>query len=178
MTTSYPSAFDAFTNPTASDDLDDGSVLHSAQHANINDAVEAIQAVLGLNPGVFADYTPVINQGGNVTFTAVRARVARISDLAIVEGSLTVTGAGVANNNITVTLPLSCAGGGGVAIGNFIVYDVSANLYRIGAAVTTSAGTVSGIRDGVANASAIGKDPNFALAAGDAVGFRVTYEVA
>lgn len=50
MSTQYPGSLDVFTNPTATDTLNSGSVPHHLQHANINDAVEAIQTVLGLNP--------------------------------------------------------------------------------------------------------------------------------
>ena len=49
MTTSFPTSLDNFTNPTASDDLDTPAVLHADQHANINDAVEALQAKVGIN---------------------------------------------------------------------------------------------------------------------------------
>lgn len=47
--TNFPTALDAFTNPTASDFLDTPAVRHDEQHANINDAVEAVQAKLGID---------------------------------------------------------------------------------------------------------------------------------
>jgi hypothetical protein len=47
MPTSYPGGLDNFTNPTASDTLDSATVPHAAQHANLNDAVEAVQSFLG-----------------------------------------------------------------------------------------------------------------------------------
>lgn len=50
MTTSYPGAFDSLVNPTATDSLDSATVPHAAQHANANDAIEAIQITLGINP--------------------------------------------------------------------------------------------------------------------------------
>lgn len=46
---------DNFTNPTAGDYLGDAPVLHSTQHANLNDAVEAIEAKIGI------DYSNVTN---------------------------------------------------------------------------------------------------------------------
>ena len=45
MATSFPASLDALTNPTSSDSL--SSPSHSAQHANVNDAVEALQAKVG-----------------------------------------------------------------------------------------------------------------------------------
>jgi hypothetical protein len=50
MTTAYPNGIDSFTNPTSSDTLDSQTVPHAAQHADINDAVEAIETILGTNP--------------------------------------------------------------------------------------------------------------------------------
>lgn len=46
MTTTYPGAIDAFTNPTGTDQTT--SPDHAAQHANANDAIEAIEATVGL----------------------------------------------------------------------------------------------------------------------------------
>ena len=48
MATNYPGALDSLTNPSAGDGL--SSPSHSAQHANANDAIEAIEAELGTNP--------------------------------------------------------------------------------------------------------------------------------
>ena len=49
MATSFPTSLDSFTNPSASDALDSVSVPHADQHANINDAVEALQAKVGVD---------------------------------------------------------------------------------------------------------------------------------
>jgi hypothetical protein len=50
MATNYPSSLDNFVNPTASDTLNSATVPHAQQHSNLNDAVEAMQTVLGINP--------------------------------------------------------------------------------------------------------------------------------
>ena len=50
MPTQYPGSLDNFVNPTDTDTLNSGVVPHAQQHANLNDAVEAIQTVMGLNP--------------------------------------------------------------------------------------------------------------------------------
>ena len=44
MTTNFPSSVDAFTNPTSNDTLDNPP--HDQQHADINDAMEAVQTSL------------------------------------------------------------------------------------------------------------------------------------
>lgn len=53
--TSYPGAIDAFVNPDgATDNLDDPP--HDSQHSDANDAIEAVETELGINPrGSFAD---------------------------------------------------------------------------------------------------------------------------
>jgi hypothetical protein len=50
MATNYPNSLDVLINPTATDTLNSGAVPHAQQHANINDAMEAVQTVLGINP--------------------------------------------------------------------------------------------------------------------------------
>jgi hypothetical protein len=47
MATSFPGGLDTLTNPTSGDSL--ASPSHSAQHANVNDAVEALQAKVGID---------------------------------------------------------------------------------------------------------------------------------
>jgi len=50
MATNYPNQLDVLINPTATDKLDSVTVPHHQQHSNLNDAVEALQTTLGLNP--------------------------------------------------------------------------------------------------------------------------------
>jgi hypothetical protein len=49
MSTTFPTSLQAFTNPTGSDSLNTPWILHTDQHANINDTVEAIQAKIGID---------------------------------------------------------------------------------------------------------------------------------
>lgn len=74
MTTAFPGALDTFTNPNAATDyLNTGAVLHDAQHANANDAVEAIEAKIGTGAS-----TPIVNRllRGTGTGTSAWAQVA------------------------------------------------------------------------------------------------------
>ena len=52
MATSFPSGLDSFTNPTAVDTLD--SPPHDTQHADANDAIEALQAKVGVDSSAVA----------------------------------------------------------------------------------------------------------------------------
>jgi hypothetical protein len=47
MATNFPTSLDSFTNPTAVDTLD--SPPHDTQHANANDAIEALEAKVGVD---------------------------------------------------------------------------------------------------------------------------------
>ncbi len=47
MATSFPQSLDALTNPTANDSLTSPS--HADQHADANDAIEALEAKVGVN---------------------------------------------------------------------------------------------------------------------------------
>lgn len=47
MSTNFPTALDTLTNPTPTDYLNSPS--HAGQHANANDAIEALEAKVGIN---------------------------------------------------------------------------------------------------------------------------------
>jgi hypothetical protein len=64
---SYPTGYDSFTNPDDTDTLDTG-IGHAALHGAVADAVEAVQAELGLSPSgsstTVADRLAAIESGG------------------------------------------------------------------------------------------------------------------
>ena len=62
MATNFPNNIDSFTNPNAANNLDDVGVVHSEQHANVNDAITAIEIALGTNPGA-----PYASVSGHLT---------------------------------------------------------------------------------------------------------------
>jgi len=53
MATNFPGSLDAFTNPSSSDTLDNPP--HDQQHADVNDAVEALQAKVGVDGSAVTD---------------------------------------------------------------------------------------------------------------------------
>lgn len=59
MATNFPTSVDNFTNPTANDSLNAPS--HSVQHANANDAIEAIETVLVPAVNAWTTFTPTFN---------------------------------------------------------------------------------------------------------------------
>jgi len=115
MASSFPGGLDSFTNPTATDTLDSATVPHADQHSNANDAIEAIESTLGVNP-----------QGGSATV------VARLDD---VDTSLT----GKASTTHASTHGV--AGSDPVAISATQVTAGTLPVVRGGTGVTTSTGT-------------------------------------
>lgn len=49
MAINYPTSLDNFTNPQPSDTLDSVAAPHATQHSDLNDAVEALQAKVGVD---------------------------------------------------------------------------------------------------------------------------------
>ena len=90
MATNYPSGLDSLSNPAGSDALSTG---HASQHANANDAIEAIEGELGLNP-----------RGGSATvkarFDAIEAN-SWVTSARIADG--TITGTDIASGTVTST---------------------------------------------------------------------------
>ena len=49
MATNYPTSLDSLTNPVSTDLMSAAGVNHADQHANANDAIEALQAKVGID---------------------------------------------------------------------------------------------------------------------------------
>jgi hypothetical protein len=70
MPTNFPTSVDNFTNPTANDSLNLPS--HSTQHANANDAIEAVESyLLNGGQGLTLIKSQTLSGGSSVTITDV-----------------------------------------------------------------------------------------------------------
>jgi hypothetical protein len=49
MSTQFPAALDVLQNPSDATNMDNPAFLHAAQHANANDAIEALQLKIGID---------------------------------------------------------------------------------------------------------------------------------
>ncbi len=103
MATTYPSTIDSFTNPSGTSTLD--SPDHALQHSDANDAIEAIEAVIGTTAGtsVLKDFSagefPArVNSGGTITQTLTGGTIN-----ATTLGTPTVTGGSFASPTTTGT---------------------------------------------------------------------------
>ena len=104
MATNFPTSLDALTNPTSSDSL--SSPSHSAQHANVNDAVEALQAKVGVdgsavtssldyqlaNIGTWTSFTPTWNWegSGSITTSFNYGRYSVLNDIVFIQAGMSI----------------------------------------------------------------------------------------
>jgi hypothetical protein len=68
----YPTSLDTFVNPTESDNLDTTGVDHATQHADKNDAIEALEAKVGIDGSAVTtshEYRITQVESGNNTVT-------------------------------------------------------------------------------------------------------------
>jgi hypothetical protein len=126
--------------------------------------------------GAWVSYTPTLTQSGAVTKTVTYAKFTQINKLCICNVRLEVTGAGTANNAITITLPLTCSSSANVRIGTALFYDGSTTISYNGAVQLLSTTTAAILPDVTNNFAGI--TPNVALASGDNISFCLSYEVA
>ncbi len=136
MAITYPTSLDTFTNPLSTDLLT--SPGHALQHANINDAVEALETKVAIGNtvlGTYTAYTPTFPGGftlGNGTTTAAYCRVNNFVHYyaQIVLGSTSlVTGA------VSVSVPVNINAG-------MIAGGADATAFLLGPASYTDEGTV------------------------------------
>lgn len=57
MATNFPTSLDVLQNPTGTTPTNSSTTLHSVQHANANDAIEALQTKVGITNS--ADVTSI-----------------------------------------------------------------------------------------------------------------------
>jgi hypothetical protein len=73
MATNFPTSLDALTNPQGTDSV--AAVSHAAQHANANDAIEALEAKVGANNSAVTtsiDYRIRALEGASVDTEAIQ----------------------------------------------------------------------------------------------------------
>lgn len=110
MATAYPTGLDVFTNPTAGSSLTSPS--HADQHANINDAVEALEAKVAIGNTVLGDYiayTPTFTQGLTIGNGTVTGAYCRVNDFVHVWGRVVFgdTTTVSASGGVAVTIPVN-----------------------------------------------------------------------
>jgi len=110
MATNFPSSLDSFTNPVAGDSL--ASPSHAGQHADVNDAIEAIETKLGIGAhtiGEWTSFTPVFTNFtlGNGT---VSAKYCQINDVVLVVGQAVFGSTSSLSGYVFVNHPVGACG--------------------------------------------------------------------
>ncbi len=128
--------------------------------------------------GAWTSYTPTLTQSSAVTKTVTYAKYEKVGRMVTVSVSLSVTGTGVASNNVTVTLPFTAAAVEGLS-GSGFIFDLSASIVYpgilSGISTTTFGFYAADVQSGAGGYLGVG---NFsaALASGDIIRGTVTYE--
>ena len=79
MATNFPASLDTLTNPSATDTLD--SPPHDEQHADANDAIEALQAKVGVDSSAIATSHDYKIDALETDVTALETDVTNINEL-------------------------------------------------------------------------------------------------
>lgn len=148
MSTNFPTSLDALTNPASTDSVN--TVSHSSQHANVNDAIEALEAKVGANSSAVTtshDYKlstvtstdKAASQDGTQTLTNKTLTSPIINTPAITGGNFTsgtmVTG--IINGTTAISL-------GSDATGDVYYRNASGNLQRLAVGASNKVLTVTG----------------------------------
>ena len=119
MAINYPTSLDTFTNPTATSLLTSPS--HALQHADINDAVEALQTKVAIGNtvlGTYTAYTPTFLNvtAGNGTTTGAYCRV---NNFVHYYGSFTLGTTSAVTGAISIVLPININSDAGSPVGTY-----------------------------------------------------------
>lgn len=147
MTIGFPTTLDNFTNPTPADNLNTPTVLHSTQHANLNDAVEALEAKVGVTGSLVTtslDYKVTqLEASAHVVVTLGTANGLALNGQQLSLGAASGAAAGALsaadwttfnNKQAALTFPLAAnLGGTGIA-------NAAESTLTLGAATTISGG--------------------------------------
>ena len=187
MASTYPTALDAFTNPTTSSLLTSPS--HAQQHSDINDAMEAVQTKLAIGNtviGAWIDYTPTWTAAfvnpviGNGSITGRYSLVNKTvtAQILVTMGSTTTFG----NGGYFFSLPFTAAAtlSGYPALGAGWANDVSASAATtFTAQVHNSGTTVFGLRfTSASNNGAVNHNAPYTWASGDFITATIQYKAA
>ena len=192
MATNFPTSLDALTNPQGTDSVQ--AVPHAAQHANANDAIEALQAKVGINGSTNTaslDKRVATLENASVDTEAIQDIVAGVLT-AGTHTNITVTYDDIANKvNLAATysdeqvmdaIATALTAGTGITK----TYDDAANTITI-AVDTSSIATQSYVTTAISNlvnsapgaldtlneiAAALGNDSNFATTITNALALK------
>jgi len=192
MATNFPTSLDALTNPQGTDSVQ--AVPHAAQHANANDAIEALQAKVGINGSTNAaslDKRVATLENASVDTEAIQDIVAGVLT-AGTHTNITVTYDDIANKvNLAATysdeqvmdaIATALTAGTGITktyddIANTITVAVDTSSIATQSYVTTAISNLVNSAPGALDtlneiAAALGNDSNFATTITNALALK------
>lgn len=110
MAINFPTSLDNFTNPTSSDPMNSVTVPHATQHADLNDAVEALEAKVGVDGSAVAtslEYRVTTLENAEIPDTIIDAK----GDLIVGSADNTATRLGVGSNGYVLSANSATATG-------------------------------------------------------------------
>ena len=93
----YPTSLDAFSNPGATDQVS-AVVTHSTQHANANDAIEALQAKLGISASTAVTNSILAGNGSGSSIWTTYATTTNLSTTDLQTSTILATGSTTLQN--------------------------------------------------------------------------------
>lgn len=190
MAINYPTSLDTFTNPTATSLLTSPS--HAQQHADINDAVEALEAKVAIGNtvlGTYTAYTPTFPAGltvGNGTFSSAYATVNNLTHYygTFIFGSTSAVTAATVAISLPTSADSTITGMGFPGFTSSVVnfYDTSGSLSVYGFASingATQARIYATLASGTyVQLSTLSSTVPFSWATGDRMQWNFTYRTA
>jgi hypothetical protein len=134
MAITYPTTLDVFTNPVASDLLT--SPDHATQHANINDAVEALETKVAIGNtvlGTYTAYTPTLT-GVTLGNGTVTGSYCRVNNFVHVNGVFTFGSTSAITGTVGILAPVnidSSMSAGAFPFGIASLNDVSSGAFYV-----------------------------------------------
>lgn len=178
MATNYPTSLDSFSNPTSGSALNSPS--HSAQHANINDAMVQVQTKLGTTPSagahvvgeVVTSWTPTI-QGLTVGNGTMFGQYAVINDIVFYQVRFIFGSTSAVTGALYIEYPFSVQETWLGAVGGVCAYDDANGSDYFGVLYRSSGvrGLLSTLRSDATHAKSDGVDATtpFTWASGDKI---------
>ena len=177
MPTNFPTSVDVLVNPTPTDSLN--APAHSTQHANANDAIEAIEDVLVPAVNAWTAWTPTFLGAslGNGTISAFYSKLGKVVTIRIrflLGSTSTVT------SQPRFSLPFNAIAAIPIASPALLINSGSGNQIGIAGTSATTHATVSALNAagtylGIAT---ITNTVPFTWAVNDVMEFTFTYEAA
>jgi hypothetical protein len=184
MASTFPTSLDTFTNPTATSLLTSPS--HAQQHADINDAVEALEAKVAIGNtvlGAYIAHTPTFPFGVTVGDGVVSGAYCRVNGFVHYYGIFTLGSTSAITGSIGLNLPVNINSAmelSSMPYGLITYFDTPANTRYHGSTLYASANSYIVLRADSASGTYVTQAATsatvpFTWAVGDVIAWNLYY---